>query len=70
VTLSRALELDEIPVTFLVRHAKRMTTRRTLVHGAGPEPNGSVGGHPDLRDVNENESTTERVRRALPLSSE
>ncbi|WP_176451116.1 hypothetical protein [Halorubrum sp. Ea1] len=56
-------------MTFLVRHAKWMATRRAIVHGTDPEPNGSVDGHPDLRDLNENESMTERARRALPLTS-
>lgn len=49
--LSRALGLDEIPVAFLVRHAKWMDTRRTIAHGTGSTPTLQSTDHPDLRDL-------------------
>lgn len=56
-SLARALGLDEIPVAFLVRHAKWMETRRALAHGAVTAPTKPVDEHPDLRDLNSTRST-------------
>lgn len=49
--LARVLGLDEIPVTFLVRHAKWMDVRRELANGTDPALCESVADHPDLRDL-------------------
>ena len=49
--LARVLGLDEIPVTFLVRHAKWMNVRRELANGTDPALCESVADHPDLRDL-------------------
>ncbi|OYR41415.1 hypothetical protein [Halorubrum sp. Eb13] len=54
-SIARALDLDEIPVTFLVRHAKWMQIRRALVRGADPVPTEPLDDHPDLRDLEKNE---------------
>lgn len=50
-SLARVLGLDEIPVTFLVRHAKWMDIRRGLASGTNPALRESMGDHPDLRDL-------------------
>jgi len=49
--LARALGLDEIPVTFLVRHAKSMETRRALARREAPTT--PIDDRPDLRDLTE-----------------
>ncbi|MFC6873694.1 ParB N-terminal domain-containing protein [Halobellus marinus] len=54
--LARTLGLDEIPVTFLVRHAQWMETRRAIAHGEDPDL--PIEDHPDLRDLEASESTS------------
>lgn len=57
-SLARSLGLDEIPVAFLVRHEKWMEIRRALARGADPAPPKPSADHPDLRDLDGNESRT------------
>jgi hypothetical protein len=59
--IARALGLDEIPVTFLVRHAKWMEVRRAVAHGAAPAP-AKPRDHPDLRDLVEKRAETSLER--------
>jgi hypothetical protein len=44
--MAHILELNAVPVAFLVRHANWMRTRQSVLTG-NPEPNG----HSDLRDL-------------------
>ena len=65
--VARALGLDEIPVAFLVRHAKWMEVRRAAARGAEAVPV-EPADHPDLRDINESGAGTflERLPERLP----
>lgn len=49
--LARVLGLEEIPVTFLVRHGRWMETRRAVARGDDPRSVDVDSDHPDLRDL-------------------
>ncbi len=53
-SLARAIGLDEIPVTFLVRHEEWMETRRAVARNDDRDTSATTEDHPDLRDINEN----------------
>jgi hypothetical protein len=48
--LARVLELDTVPVAFLVRHANWMQTRRVIASDSSSTDEGRER-HPDLRDL-------------------